>query len=316
MNSFRIGTRGSRLALRQAEEVRVLLEAAHPSREFTLVKIGSYGDRNRTTPLVNMGGSGVFVKELENALLEGRIDAAVHSAKDLPSELQPKFSLQAVLKRGYIEDVLISRNGSTLLSLPRGAVLATGSPRRRAFIKHYRSDLSFTEIRGNVETRLEKLSRGKFAGIILARAGLARLGMLEIITEIINSDVCLPAPGQGFIVVQTRSTATEIGEIVSAIDDGFARMCLSAERSLMRTLKAGCSSAIGGFCNYDPKRGSLMLRAAVLDLSGISKIEVAETLQIPTSNIDTKRLELCGTSLGIMVGEKLIERGCRKLLVD
>ena len=309
MRQIRIGTRGSALALWQAERVKTLLTNAHPDYKFEIVKISTSGDRDRNTPLANMGGAGVFVKELENALRDGQVDIAVHSAKDLPSALPEGYLLAAVPKRGYVEDALVSRDDYQLDSLPEGSTVATGSPRRRAFLKHVRADLNFCEVRGNIGTRLRKLREGQFDAIVLARAGLARLGLDEVISEVLPVETFLPAPGQGFIAVETLAASGEVIGLLKKIDDPLTHACLAAERSLMRTLKAGCSSAVGGYCRYDA--GRLTMTGAVADLTGLKIIRVEESAEIENLDLNLEK----GKALGEKVAEGLLNQGAGELLI-
>lgn len=311
MLKIRIGARGSALAMWQAERVKTLLTQSHPSIESKIVKICTSGDRDRNTPLANMGGVGVFVKELENALHDRAVEIAVHSAKDLPSALPEGFMLAAVPERGFIEDALVCRGNYILDSLPGGSTIATGSPRRRAFLKHFRPDLNFCEVRGNIGTRLRKLREGNFDAIVLAKAGLVRLGMEEVISEVLPVENCLPAPGQGFIAVETLSVFTEIIESIRTIGDPAAHACLEAERSMMRTLNAGCSSAVGGYCRYDESTGRLTMTGAVSDLAGVKIIWVEEMMEIESEALSKGT----GNELGMKVAEVLLKEGAGDLLI-
>jgi len=310
MRKVKIGTRGSPLALWQAERVKTLLSLSHPSIEYEIVKISTSGDRDRNTPLANMGGVGVFVKELENALHDRAVEIAVHSAKDLPSALPEGFLLAAVPERGYVEDALVCLDDFGLDSLPEGNTVATGSPRRRAFLKHVRPDLQFCEVRGNIGTRLRKLRKGNFDAIVLARAGLVRLGLEYIISEILPVENCLPAPGQGFIAVETLSASTEIIEIINTIGDPVAHICLEAERSMMRTLNTGCSSAVGGYCRYVESAGRLTMTGAVSDLAGAKIIRLEESADMKTDQIELN----AGTELGVEIGRRMLDQGAGEFI--
>ena len=310
MPSIRIGARGSALAMWQAERVKFLLSQAHPEIDSDIVQISTSGDQDRNTPLAEMGGAGIFVKELENALRDSRIDLAVHSAKDLPSALPDGYMLSSVLERGYAEDALICRQDYHLDNLPEGCTVATGSPRRRAFLKHYRPDLNFCEVRGNVDTRLRKLREGQFDAIVLALAGLSRLRIPNVKSEILLSDKMLPAPGQGFIAVETMAASGQINEIAGSIDNHISHVCLEAERSMMRTLQAGCSSAVGGYCRYQKKEGNLTMTAAVADLQGKKVIRSEESLEYADGGGTFER----GSEIGRRLGQKLLDEGAGDLL--
>ena len=304
MSKIRIGTRGSALALKQAEIVRSLLLQKFPEINFQIFQIKTSGDRDQNTPLAQMGGTGVFVKEIELALKEDKIDIAVHSAKDLPASLPEGFGLPCVLERGYVEDVLISREGKLFDELPPKSVIATSSVRRRAYIRHIRPDLEICDVRGNVDTRLRKLHEGEFDAIILARAGLQRLGLSNVITEILPRDKFIPAPGQGIIAIEALSSRNEIGRIVSAIDDKPTYAALEAERSLLRNLKAGCSSAIGGLAEW--VGDALRLRAVVLDNEGSKMIRA----QAECNSMHD------AASLGAKVAGELLKKGVAELMSE
>ena len=302
INTIRVGTRGSALALQQTQNVINLLAQKFSEIDFQLITIKTTGDRNQDTPLEQMGGTGVFVKEIERALFEDMIDIAVHSAKDLPASLPEGFYISAVLKRQDVEDTLISRDRVCFDDLPKGAVIATGSVRRKAFVKHFRPDLEVCGVRGNVDTRLRKLQEGKFDATILARAGLNRLGLSGDIAEVIPSDKFIPAPGQGIVAVEALISKREIGWIVGSIDDKPTHAALEAERSLLRTLKAGCSSAVGGLALW--KGNVLKLNAAVLDQAGRRKLKT-------DVQCDSMR---DAEALGIRAAENLLINGAGELI--
>ncbi len=300
---IRVGARGSKLSLAQTREVIELLSAAASDYRFELVIITTTGDLDKNSSLASIGGTGVFVKELEAALSRGEIDLAVHSAKDLPAILPDGFSIAAVPDRAPVEDVLISKDGQPLRELPQGARIATGSPRRIALARMVRPDLRFVEVRGNVDTRLRKLDEGQFDAIILARAGLVRLNLEHRITQILSPDEFLPAPGQGALAVECRMDDETVMNIAGKINSEQASATLKAERSMLGALKAGCSVPVGGRATIEAD-GRLKLDAIVLDHQGGNAIRVsieAETI---------KRAE----SLGKAVAEKLIMRGAVELL--
>lgn len=269
-DALRLGSRGSKLALAQAQEVKELLQRAHQDLRVDIITIKTTGDRDQASSLSNMSSVGVFTKSIESALLAGEIDIAVHSAKDLPSQITDGLSIGAVPKRAACNDVLISRDGRPLEELPEGATIGTGSPRRRALVLHRHPDLQVNEIRGNLHTRLGKLDSGEYDALLLAEAGLSRLGLADRITEALPLDQFLPAPGQGFLAIQARAEDNFIIEVLREIDDRDAHRCLDAERLLMANLGAGCSAAVGARARIENE--ILLIDAVVLDIEGRSKI--------------------------------------------
>jgi hydroxymethylbilane synthase len=263
-----IGTRGSRLALWQANHVARLLE---PLATVQVVEIETAGDQVRDVPLAQIGGEGVFTKELQRALLDGRITLAVHSLKDLPTMPVDGLVLAAVPERGPAGDVFISRRHPNFDSLPAGATVATSSLRRRAQILHRRPDLRVVNIRGNVETRLRKLSDEGHDALVLAQAGLERLGLTQAITEILNPQWMLPAVGQGALGIECRAGDTPTREVVRRVDHAAAHQAVLAERALLRALQGGCQVPVGASAAIHDQ--TLTLRAAVLDPEGKRRIE-------------------------------------------
>ncbi|RJX24727.1 MAG: hydroxymethylbilane synthase [Dethiobacter sp.] len=240
-----VGTRGSRLAMHQAEHVISLLQKIAPHREFVLQKIRTRGDLISEVPLAKVEGKGFFVKEIEQALLEGKIDLAVHSMKDVPTFIPEGLKMGAILQREDPRDVLICRGDNKLHELPPGAAVATGSLRRIAQLKHFRPDLVFLSLRGNVDTRMRKLFEEDFSALILAFAGVRRMGWLEHVSEVIPTGVCLPAAGQGALGVEIREGDREIEEMVSRLDHGPTRISLEAERAFLREVEGGCQVPVG-----------------------------------------------------------------------
>ena len=242
---FVIGSRGSKLALWQAEWVRTRLTTLRPGVEVRIEVVKTSGDVLREAPLSVIGGQGAFTKELEEALLDGRIDIAVHSLKDLPTVLPERLRVAAVTEREDARDALVLRAGaeghvSSLAKLPRGAVVGTSSQRRRAQLKHLRPDAVVRELRGNVDTRLRKLDAGEYDAVILASAGLRRLGFERRISAALSTDEMLPAVGQGALGVETRADDVAANELVSLLDDVATRAACEAERALLRSLGGGC----------------------------------------------------------------------------
>jgi len=236
----RLGTRGSRLSLRQAELVVEALRASHPAVSVEIVVIKTAGDRAPDVPLERLEGIGFFAKELEAALLDGRCDLAMHSAKDLPTAIHRDLALGAYLPRTDPRDVVVDREGRILASLPAGARVGTSSVRRAAQILHRRPDLQPTSIRGNIDTRLAKLDRGVCDAICLAGAGLLRMGWQARITEWLDPEVMLPAPGQGAIAVELRGGDADLLELLRSMDHPPTRVAVAAERAFVARLGSGC----------------------------------------------------------------------------
>jgi hydroxymethylbilane synthase len=246
--SLRIGTRGSPLALVQARAVRSRLAAAMGVNEETieLVVIRTTGDTIQDRPLADEGGKGLFTKEIEEALLDRRIDLAVHSAKDMPTILPKGLALMACLEREDPRDVFISHKARSLVELPRGASLGTASLRRQAIAKRARPDLRLTPLRGNVETRLRKLDAGEVDATLLALAGLRRLGLVEHITSIMNAEEFLPAVGQGAIGIEARKDDTRVCDILARIDHAETFIAIACERAFLAALDGSCKTPIAG----------------------------------------------------------------------
>jgi hydroxymethylbilane synthase len=252
----RIGTRGSPLALVQAHEVRDRLANAHgldPAR-IAIEVIRTTGDAVQNRLLADLGGKGLFTKEIEEALLAGRIDLAVHSAKDVPTFLPDDLHLAAWLPREDVRDVFIGRSVKSLRDLPHGATLGTASARRQAMVLRHRPDLKMSVLRGNVETRLRKLQDGEAEGTLLALAGLKRLGLQKAATEILSVEDFLPAVGQGAIAIETRRDDDRINSFVSAINDSETNTALACERSFLALLDGSCRTPIGGHCTVTNER--------------------------------------------------------------
>jgi hydroxymethylbilane synthase len=260
-STLRIATRRSKLALWQAEHVAALLRQAHPRLPVELVPMSTKGDRVLDRALADVGGKGLFVKELEVAMQDGRADVAVHSMKDVPSELPPGFRIAAALPRANPRDAFVSLRCRRFADLPQGARVGTSSPRRQAQLRHVRPDLRLELLRGNVDTRLRRLEEGTLDAILLACAGLERLGLGDRITEMIDPDLCVPAVGQGVIGIECRVDDGRSGEAVAALhhEESFVR--LSAERAFARTLGGSCHSPIAAHASLES--GELLLRGFV-----------------------------------------------------
>jgi hydroxymethylbilane synthase len=241
--TFVVGSRGSRLSQRQTELALDALRQAHPQVRFESRAIRTFGDRSRAS-LGEIGGRGVFVAELEHALLTREIDIAVHSLKDMPSDATGGLAVAAVSEREDVRDVLVSRDGLTLTDLPDGATVGTGSPRRAAQLLAARPDLRIADIRGNVDTRIRKVRDGQYEAAVLAAAGLARLGWLDRAAEVLSTDVMLPAVGQGALALQVRAKDAESSELVSAVDHAASHVATAAERAFEARLGGGCHAAM------------------------------------------------------------------------
>lgn len=286
--ALRLGTRASALATTQSGLVAGMVEATL-GREVELVEVSTEGDRS-AAPLAQMGGTGVFVSALRDALLDGHVDLAVHSLKDLPTTPADGIALAAVPPREDPRDVIVARDGLTLGELPVGSRLGTGSPRRVSQLAALGLGLELQGIRGNVDTRIGKVRSGEVDAIVLARAGLARLGRLDEVTEVLDPLQMLPAPGQGALAIECRSGDTELVAALARLDDPATRAAVTAERAVLSTLEAGCSAPLGALAEVvEGEDGEeLWLRAVVLSEDGGLSVRmsatgpVAEAAQIGT----------------------------------
>ena len=274
----RVGTRASTLARTQSGQVADLI-AHHLGRPAELVEVTTEGDVNRA-PLASLGGAGVFVGALREALLRGEVDVAVHSLKDLPTAGHPGVAVVAVPPREDPRDALVARDGLTLAELPVGSVIGTGSPRRAAQLRALGLGHQVVAIRGNVDTRVGKVRAGELDAVVLARAGLSRIGRLDEITETIDPLQMLPAPGQGALAVECRADDQELGEAVAAaLDDPQTRTAVTAERSLLATLEAGCSAPVGALAEVveGDEGPELWMRAVVMSEDGALTVRMSAT---------------------------------------
>jgi hydroxymethylbilane synthase len=272
---LRIGSRGSALALVQAGEVQSRLAKACglPAERIEIKTIRTSGDMIQDRPLADAGGKGLFTKEIEEALLAGTIDLAVHSSKDVPAALPPGLVLSAFLPREDARDAFVSRKANTLRDLPQGALVGTSSPRRQALIKHLRPDLGIVPLRGNVETRLRKIEAGAADATVLAVAGLKRLGLLAAATSIFDIDEFLPAAGQGAIGIETRTDDTRTRALVAAIDDPDTATALAAERAFLAVLDGTCRTPIAGYAQVSD--GGIRFRGMIARPDGSEALEVS-----------------------------------------
>ncbi|MEP2722509.1 hydroxymethylbilane synthase [Roseibium sp.] len=253
---LRIGTRGSALALAQAQETRARLMAAHGIDEdaFEIVVIKTSGDKIQDRPLLEVGGKGLFTKEIEEALRDERIDLAVHSSKDMPTVLPEGLALTAFLPREDVRDAFISHKAKTLMDLPQNAVVGSSSLRRQAMIKRLRPDIEVVMYRGNVQTRLKKLAEGQVDATLLAYAGLKRLGLGDVVTSLLEPDDFLPAVGQGAICIESREKDMRTLELLAAIHDQETQVRLDAERAFLAVLDGSCRTPIGGLALVEGDR--------------------------------------------------------------
>jgi hydroxymethylbilane synthase len=272
-----IGTRGSPLALWQANHVRALLIAAHGLGEdaVALEPITTSGDRIRDKPLRDFGGKGLFTKEIDEALLANRVDIAVHSIKDLPTELPPGITIAAVLPRGDVRDAFISAKGESLAALPPGAVVGSSSLRRQAQVKRLRPDLQAIDFRGNVETRLKKLDQGMVDATLLALAGLERLGLTRHVTSVLPTDEMLPAVAQGAIGVACRSDDAQMRDLLQALNDDVTATAVACERAFLGELDGSCRTPIAGLAEIAD--GLLRFRGLVLNPEGTEWHEIEKS---------------------------------------
>ncbi|MCL6481603.1 MAG: hydroxymethylbilane synthase [Firmicutes bacterium] len=299
MKRLRIGTRGSALALWQAQHVRARL--ADLGVEAELVVIKTSGDQFQTSQLAAIGLKGVFIKELEEALLGQRVDLAVHSMKDVPTEIPDGLVLAAICQREDVRDALVSRNGAGLRTLPDGARIGTSSLRRQAQLLWFRRDLRVVPLRGNVDTRLRKLSAGEVEAIVLAKAGLDRLGASDRITEVLPPEISLPAVGQGALGIECRADDRPVCELLAALDHPETRAAITAERALLSALQGGCQVPVGAWGRV--QEGRLVLDAAVLASDGSACIRQQAADQ-PANAV----------ALGRRLAQTLLESGADRLL--
>ncbi len=264
LSLLRIATRKSALALWQAEHVASLLRAAHPGLRVDLVPLSTRGDEILDKPLATIGGKGLFLKELEVAMLENGADLAVHSLKDVPAELEPGFTLPAILPRADAADAFISNDFADLTALPHGARVGTSSLRRQAQLRAVRPDLSLLDLRGNVGTRLQKLDAGHYEAILLACAGLERLGLHERIRSRLAAPAWLPAPGQAAIAIEARADRADVLEMLAVLDDAETRLAVTAERAMNHVLGGSCTVPVGAWCTVTEH--GLHLRGMVGDV--------------------------------------------------
>jgi hydroxymethylbilane synthase len=301
--SIRIGTRGSALAIQQTQIVVDALRAAWPDLSVDVLQIRTTGDRVQDVPLVKIGAKGLFVKEIEEALLGGRIDWAVHSVKDLPSELPKGLSVGMLAARSDPRDALVARHGLHLATLPDHAVLGTSSLRRRAQLLHWRPDLAIVPVRGNVDTRLRKLETDALDGIVVAAAGLRRMGWEGRISDIIPPEISLPAVGQGALGVEMRSDDEDAHALFQPLTCVDTQAAVAAERSFLACLQGGCQVPVAAWATVEA--GRLRLRGMLSDIDGITLLQGERWGVLPAPE-----------QVGVALAEELLRRGGEAILRD
>jgi hydroxymethylbilane synthase len=301
--TLRLGTRASELARVQSQAVADAITAA-TGAPVELVPIVTEGDRS-SAAIAQLGGTGVFVAALREALLAGEVDLAVHSYKDLPTAPEPGLTIAAVPRREDPRDALVARDGLTLGELPAGSRIGTGAPRRIAQLRALGLGLEVVPIRGNVDTRMGRVAPGDLDAVVLARAGLSRLGRLDAITETLDPLQVLPAPAQGALAVECRTSDARTRELLGRLEHGFARACVLAERSTLATLEAGCSAPVAAYAEVaEGDRGpELFLRASVTAIDGSDAVRGSVTGPLPDA-----------VALGRALATELLDRGAAELM--
>ena len=296
-----IGTRKSLLALWQSNYIKDCLEKKYPDCEVRLQKIVTKGDKILDVPLSKIGGKGLFTKEIETALLEGEVDLAVHSLKDMPTKLPDGLCLTAITRRAVVGDAFVSNKYRTFAEMPAGAVLGTSSLRRKAQLLARRPDLDIRDLRGNVDTRLRKLDDGQYDAIILAAAGLTRLGYGDRIKETLPCDFCIPAVGQGALAIECRSDNTEVRNLLEFLNHPETKSCTDAERAFLGLVEGGCQVPIG--VHADIVNDTMHITAIIASLDGSTLIR---------DEIDGDPAD--AIVLGKTLGNRMLEKGGREIL--
>lgn len=298
-----IGTRQSLLALWQSNHIASLLRKQYPDCQVTLKKIVTKGDRILDVPLAQIGGKGLFTKEIETELLDGTVDLAVHSLKDMPTVLPEGLCLTAITTRANVGDAFVSNKYASFSELPQGAVLGTSSLRRKAQLLAVRPDLKIVDLRGNVDTRLRKLDEGQMDAIILAAAGLERLGHADRIREIIPTTVCLPAVGQGALAIECRSDNKEVRDMLAFLNDLPTKQATDAERAFLGLIEGGCQVPIG--VHAEVENDNVKIEAVIASLNG-SKV-LRNNITGPAVN---------AADLGRKLGQQMLAEGGEQILAD
>lgn len=313
MKKIRIGTRGSQLALWQANWVKGKLSEWNPGIEIEIHKIKTTGDKILDVPLAKVGGKGLFVKEIEEALFDKKIDIAVHSMKDVPTDLPEGLCISAITEREDPRDALISKDGSKLKELKKGAKIGTSSLRRQVQLLNFRNDFEINQLRGNLNTRMKKLSAGDFDAIMLAAAGVKRMGWENKITEYLPYDIFLPAIGQGALGIEIRKSDKDIEKIIEKFNHRETSVCVRAERAFLKRLEGGCQVPIAAFGTIIPPsppfskggQGGIKLEGLVGSIDG--KILYRDSEEDKENNVE---------ELGIRLAEKLLNMGADKILKE
>jgi hydroxymethylbilane synthase len=303
VESLRIATRNSPLAMWQAENVKARLESLHPGLQVELIGFTTRGDKILDTPLARIGGKGLFVKELEQAMLDGRADIAVHSMKDVPMEFPEGLELGVICEREDPRDALVAATISSIDDLPEGCRVGTSSLRRQSQLLHRRPDLEVISLRGNVQTRLKKLDQGDYDAIILAAAGLIRLGLEDRIQQAIPDSWLLPAAGQGAMGIELRADDNKVVELLQPLEHRETSLCVRAERAMNRHLQGGCQVPIAGFAEIENEQ--ISMRGLVGSLNG----ETLYTAAHSGSGDDPE-------TIGINVAKDLLQQGADKVLAE
>jgi hydroxymethylbilane synthase len=298
---IKIGTRGSKLALWQANWVQSVLKQKSPSQAVELVTIKTQGDKILDVPLAKVGGKGLFVKEIEQALLARRIDIAVHSMKDMPADIPEGLYIGAIPERENPLDVFISRSGAGFNELAGGSVIGTSSLRRSAQLHYARPDMVTQPIRGNLDTRLKKLESENFDALVLAAAGVKRLNLEHKITEYLDPELMLPAIGQGALCIEIRKDDSIVGSLVASLDHAATRAAVTAERAFLKRLEGGCQVPIAGHGRISENQFTLTGLVAEVDGTRVIKGEKSGPLN-------------ASTSIGIELAEELLAKGADKIL--
>lgn len=298
-----IGTRQSLLALWQSNHIASLLRKQYPDCQVTLKKIVTKGDRILDVPLAQIGGKGLFTKEIETELLDGTVDLAVHSLKDMPTVLPEGLCLTAITTRANVGDAFVSNKYASFSELPQGAVLGTSSLRRKAQLLAVRPDLKIVDLRGNVDTRLRKLDEGQMDAIILAAAGLERLGHADRIREIIPTTVCLPAVGQGALAIECRNDNKEVRDMLAFLNDLPTKQATDAERAFLGLIEGGCQVPIG--VHAEVENDNVKIEAVIASLDG-SKV-LRNNITGPAVN---------AADLGRKLGQQMLAEGGKQILAD
>ncbi|WP_018248724.1 hydroxymethylbilane synthase [Orenia marismortui] len=298
-----IGTRKSQLAIAQSQLVADELKNNFPDYQFNLKKMSTKGDRITDRALIDIGGKGLFIKEIELALLKGNIDLAIHSLKDVPSQIADQFEIVATPKRANPLDVLISKEDQTLDQLAKGAKIGTGSLRRRAQLLNYRPDLEVVAIRGNIDTRIKKLSSEDLDGIILAAAGLERMGWEDKITQYLDPEISLPAVGQGALALEVKRDNYSIKEVIKKINDRDTFDAIRAERAFLGYLEGSCKVPIGAYA--DLEGDSLVVDGMVASVDG------SRLLRAKVRGLRSEAKEL-----GVKLAKELVEQGASEILAE